>query len=222
MKAAIIGTTGLIGGHLLRLLSVDEYYEKVNSISRRPMDIGHSRIKNYTINFDAMGNYKDAFNVDVVFCTLGTTIKKAGSQEEFRKVDYEYVLESAKISKEMGVSKFLVVTALGSDANSMIFYNKVKGEIENALSSLSLPYLGVFQPSLLLGERGEVRTGEKVGEIFMGALSFVFIGPLKKYKAIKAETVARSMIKISKMDKKGIEFIESDKIEEISKESINF
>jgi uncharacterized protein YbjT (DUF2867 family) len=216
MKASVIGSTGLVGGHLLRLLANDKSFSEVYSIARRSQDIQHNRIKSIAIDFDNLERYKSSLTTDIVFCALGTTIKKAGSKEQFIKVDYDYVLNSAKICKENGVSKFLVVTALGSDPNSLVFYNQVKGKLEQELGNLQLPFLGIFRPSLLLGERGEVRTGEKFGEILLGGLSFALQGPLRKFRAIRAEDVARAMIQISKEPLSGVNIYESDKIQSIA------
>lgn len=216
MKASVIGSTGLVGGHLLRLLANNKKFSLVNSLARKSTDIQHSRIQSFSVDFDNIEKFQNAFTVDVAFCALGTTIKKAGSKEQFAKVDFDYVLNCAKVCKAQGVPKFLVVTALGSDPNSLVFYNQIKGKLEQELKNLQLPFLGIFRPSLLLGERGEMRVGEKLGEVVLGGMSIFLQGPLKKYRAIHAEEVARAMIHISLAEKTGVETYESDQIQEIA------
>ena len=152
------------------------------------------------------------FKVDRVFCCLGTTIKVAGSKEAFYKVDYTYVVESARIAKSMGVAGFSVVTAMGSNSKSRIFYNRVKGEVESSLESLGFSSLQIFRPSLLLGERKDFRRGEKIGGVISRAFSFAFVKSLKKYKPIQGILVAKSMLAHAKSPKIGLEIIESDKM----------
>lgn len=147
-----------------------------------------------------------------MFCCLGTTIKVAGSKEAFYKVDYTYVIESARIAKSMGVAGFSVVTAMGSNSKSRIFYNRVKGEVEASLQSLGFPSLQIFRPSLLIGERKEFRRGEKIGAAISSAFSFAFIKGLKKYKPVQGSLVAKSMLAYAKSQKTGLEIIESDKM----------
>lgn len=132
-------------------------------------------------------------NVDVVFCTLGTTMKAAKTQEAFRKVDYEYPLALAEWAKSKGVAHYLVVTALGASSSSMFFYSRVKGELQEKLAKLEQLIVHVFQPSLLLGERKTARRGESIGAWFSKSLQFMMVGPLRKYRAIKGEDVARAM-----------------------------
>lgn len=132
---------------------------------------------------------------DVVFCTLGTTIKIAKTREAFRRVDYEYPFMLAECAQHISASVFSVVTSMGADSGSRIFYSRVKGELQDALAGLRLPNIHVFQPSLLLGERHDVRPGEAFGAIASKGLAFAMIGPLRKYRPIKGEDVARAMVK---------------------------
>jgi uncharacterized protein YbjT (DUF2867 family) len=156
---------------------------------------------------------------DDVFCCLGTTIGVAGSQENFRKVDFDYPLQVAEICLKNGAQQFLLVSAMGANAASSIFYNKVKGEIENAIDKLNYSSLQIFQPSLLLGNRKEVRVGELIGKVVMKGLGFLFIGPIKKYKAIEAETVAKAMVKAALQAKKEKRVFQSDEIASLGKSS---
>lgn len=179
-------------------------------------DFKHPKIRFQKIQFDKLEESAAFLKADHVFSCLGTTIKKAGSEEEFRKVDYDYVVNSAKISLQNGAKKIFIVSALGADKNSLIFYSRVKGEMEEAVTALSYQSIFFFRPSLLLGERAEVRNGEKMGEFFGNLISFALIGPFKKYKPIKAISVAKAMFISAKGDVKGVKIMDSDEIEEIA------
>ena len=168
------------------LLEYSQYNDDINSfhLSEELID----EIKEVLTDYSNLQNLKDEFICDSLFIALGTTIKKAGSEEKFREVDYTYVLNSVKIAHELNVKNVLLVSSLGADPNSTIFYSRTKGEVERDTSSLGLNSFSIFRPSLLLGERNEFRPGEKIGEVVTGLFSFAFIGGLKKYKPISAET----------------------------------
>jgi uncharacterized protein YbjT (DUF2867 family) len=167
-------------------------------------------------DFDNLQHYEQLPIADTVFCCLGTTIKKAGSQEAFKKVDYDYPLALAKTMRNKGAAHFLIVTALGSDAQSMFFYNRVKGELEEALIGLQFPSLSIFQPSLLLGERKEQRLGEDFAKFFMPLITPLLAGSLRKYRAIQAADVAKAMLKIAMQPASGLCRYPSDEIQEIA------
>lgn len=195
MKTALIaGATGLTGHALLELILNHNAYEKCYVLSRRELNIQHPKL--HVILFDYANNvaYEQLPKVDEVFCCLGTTIKKAGSQEQFKKVDYEFPLQLGKHFQN-SIQAFHIITALGADANSSIFYNQVKGQIEKALENLAIPQLVIYRPSLLLGNRNENRFGEKLAQITFPLISWAFFGPLKKYKGILAVDVAKAMLK---------------------------
>ncbi|MFL6558760.1 MAG: oxidoreductase, partial [Bacillus sp. (in: firmicutes)] len=164
--------------------------------------------------------YRELFQVTDVFCCLGTTIKKAKSKEAFRKVDYEYPIEAAKIASVCGVEKFLIITAMGSNVKSKIFYNQVKGEIEESLGKLILPSVHIFRPSLLLGERTEFRFGEKIAANTSAVINALMVGPLRPYKAIEASNVAAAMAAVAESGKSGVNIYPSHEIEQIAKENI--
>ncbi|GBF51734.1 putative Ser/thr kinase-related protein [Leptospira ryugenii] len=192
----LLGGTGLVGSEVLKQLAAEKNFERVfvwlRSALETPVD---SRIQLQTVTWEDFQAGKVLFpKVDAVICCLGTTIKKAGSQDKFKEVDFEYPLLAAKLAKQNGAQSFLVVTALGSDANSAIFYNRVKGELEGELKQIGFPLLGIFRPSLLLGDRKEFRFGEKVGEYLSQILPFSWLG-LGKYAPVQAKTVAKAMLK---------------------------
>lgn len=210
--ALIVGASGLVGSFCLRLLLQSDRYEKVIAVGRKALPMQHPKLRQLVIDFDKLDIYKHSLIADDIYCTLGTTIKQAGSQEKFYQVDYTYVVKLATITAANFASQFLVVSALGANANSSFFYNRVKGQMENAVKPL--PFLGVhiFQPSLLLGPRKEKRTGEKIGAILMKGLGFLLAGPLKKYKAISAEAVAKAMLYAALQDGAGIKIHGSETI----------
>jgi uncharacterized protein YbjT (DUF2867 family) len=203
--ALLLGATGLVGGHLLELLLADATYRQVTVLVRRTLGRTHEKLREVVVDFDRLDDARAELAVDDVFCCLGTTIKKAGSQEAFRRVDHDYPLRAAELAQAAGAGRYLVVTAVGANAKSGIFYNRVKGELEEALRGLSFPRgVVIVRPSILLGERAESRPAEAVGMAVMRATAFAFAGPLKRYRAIKAEDVARALVAAARADTSGV------------------
>jgi uncharacterized protein YbjT (DUF2867 family) len=211
--AVIIGSTGLIGSELLNLLLESSQYAKVITFVKRDTGIKHPKLTQHIIDFDKPETYKELVVGDDFFCTIGTTINKAGSKKAFRKVDFEYPRQFAAFALQNKVQKYLIISSLSADANSGNFYLKTKGEIQDFLKDC----VAVLQPSLLLGNRTEFRFGEKVGAFFMKTLSFLFLGNLKKYKPIEGKTVAKALLKIAQINNTGFKIYESDVIQEIGK-----
>jgi len=199
--ALIAGASGLIGNQLLTVLLSSKYFTNVVSIGRRKVPIEHPKLKQYIVDFDKLEELK--IKVDFVFCCLGTTIKKAGSKEVFKKVDYQFPLVLIKYAFEMGAKSFHLVTAMGANAQSAIFYNKIKGLVEDEISKVPIKQIHIYRPSLLLGKREEKRFMEGLSQVVMSALGFLFIGSLKNYRAIKAERVAAFMSQSATSDEEG-------------------
>lgn len=216
MKTALlVGATGLVGGHVLEQLLEDTYFDKVIVLTRKTLGSNHPKLKEVIVNFDQLENYKSDIKADIVFCCLGTTIKTAGSQEAFKKVDYEYPLRVAEIAKQNGTSSFLIITALGSAKSSIIFYNRVKGEVEEAIGKLNFDAFHILQPSLIIGERKDSRMGEGLAQKLSPVYDTLMFGPLTKYKSIKAEQIAKAMIHYSKSETKGIMRHESGELQKV-------
>jgi uncharacterized protein YbjT (DUF2867 family) len=215
--ALIVGATGLIGKCCLYELLENTSYTKVIALVRKPLAIKHHQLQQFMVNFDELDTLTNELVADDVFCCLGTTIKVAGSQENFRKVDLEYPLTVAELTLHNGATQFLLVSAMGANAQSSIFYNRVKGEVEERIGALGFRSFHIFQPSLLLGARKEFRLGEIIVKAVMKGLSFLFIGPIKKYKAIPGATVAKAMVTIALQQKEGVYTYESDSISSILK-----
>jgi uncharacterized protein YbjT (DUF2867 family) len=211
--ALLVGATGLVGGHCLNYLLKDDKYHQIVALTRRNLDFRNPKLEQYIVDFDRLENYTDQIKADDIFCCLGTTIKKAGSQEAFRHVDYHYPLQIAKLAVKNGARQFLLISSLGANKDSKIFYNRVKGEIEAAIREIPFYGIQIFRPSLLVGERAESRMGEKAGEFVLKMLKPVIIGNWKKYRAITAENVAKAMVEIAKTDLKGIHIYESNQIQ---------
>ena len=203
-EITLFGSTGLIGGLLLKLLVNDSDFKKINVVSRKSFSLNHKKIIHKTIDFsDYKSLSKSVQNSKIVFAAIGTTQSKVkGDKKEYRKTDFDILYNIAKACKENRVESFLFVSSSGADINSNNFYLKLKGEIEKSILNLNLSSTSIFRPSLLLGKRKEKRFGEKIAQILMPCFSFLMP---ENYKPIKANLVARSMINVSKSFKPGFE-----------------
>ena len=205
--ALIIGASGMVGKQLVQQLLEDPRYEKITALIRTPLDVRDDKLVQVRYDFD----WPDADLAigDELYCCVGTTIKKAGSQAAFRKVDYDCIVETAKIALGNGTKKIAVISSIGADKDSNIFYNKVKGETEEALRKLNYEACYILRPSLLMGARDELRMGELVGKLAMSAFSFAMP---KKYKGIESDQVAKAMIALMHSNKTGFQILESDEL----------
>jgi uncharacterized protein YbjT (DUF2867 family) len=202
MKTALIaGASGLVGGHLLSLLLESEQYEKIISIGRRNLNIEQNKLTQRIVDFNNL-DLEDQ-NVDDIFCCLGTTMKKAGSKEKFRLVDFQYPINIASYFLSKGAKRFLLVSAMGAKASSSVFYNSVKGEVEIAINKLGYYRTDVFRPSLLLGNRSESRFAEVIGKVVMTTFGLLLVGSLKNYKAINSVKVAKAMLYFAQEESNG-------------------
>lgn len=212
----LIGASGLVGGEVLHRLLVAPEYEKIILLNRReiPAVSGHPKVAQYLIDFNQLARFRARFVADEIICTLGTTIKQAGTRSNFRLVDFEYPRQIAQIARENGVAHFLIVTASGANPKSKIFYNRVKGEIETAIREMNFPRTSIFRPSLLLGTRAEKRQGEKIAQKLSPILTFLL--PLK-YQPVHAEVVAQAMLTVAQQSGTGFRIYESDAIQQLGK-----
>lgn len=154
MKNALIaGATGLVGGYVLRRVLAHPSYSRVEILVRRELPVRDSKLTQRVVDFERLNAGVTGIAAHDVFCCLGTTIGKAGSQEAFRRVDYDYPLALARVAKTAGAGKLLMVSALGADPKSSVFYNRLKGEVEHAIAATGLPATYFFRPSLLMGPR---------------------------------------------------------------------
>jgi uncharacterized protein YbjT (DUF2867 family) len=211
-RALLLGASGLVGGHCLDKLLNDDAYGKVLTLGRRLLPLEHPKLEQHVVDFARLAEFASLVRGEDIFSCLGTTIKKAGTREAFRLVDYTYQYEAARIASQAGAEQLLLVSSLGADARSSIFYNRVKGELEDAVSGLPLSGIQIFRPSLLLGERAEFRRGERVSEYAMKTFSFLMVGPLEKYRPVQASAVAAAMLKVAGEHPAGVNVFESDRI----------
>lgn len=209
--ALVIGASGLVGEATVKQLLQSQHYSKVIALTRKPLAINNSKFENPVVNFDKPEQY-NKIKADDVYCAMGTTITKAGSQAAFKKVDYEIPMQVANWALQNGATQFILVSSLGADAQSAVFYSRTKGELEVALKALSYKSLLIFRPSILLGDRKEKRTGEAIGRFVAEKLSFLFAGPLGKYKGTPATLLATAMIKLANEGNTGARIIENDEI----------
>jgi uncharacterized protein YbjT (DUF2867 family) len=216
MKTAlIIGSTGLIGSDLVKLLLANSDYSKVIAFSKRGIDLKHPKLEVQIIDFDKPDTFINSIKGDDFFCAIGTTIKQAGSKEAFRKVDYEYPKQFASIAAKNGIKQFLLISSLGADSTSNNFYLKTKGDIEDFLKNTPFKSVAIVRPSLLLGNREEFRLGEKLGGFLMKTFSFLFVWKLKNYKPIQSDTVAKALEQLAKNETAGFNIYNSAEIENI-------
>jgi uncharacterized protein YbjT (DUF2867 family) len=217
-SALLVGASGLVGGHCLHSVLQEPSYTQVIALVRHPLSVVHEKLIQHVVDFNDLETFGELLYTSDVYCCLGTTIKKAGTQEAFRKVDFDYPIKLAALTQHCGASQFLLISSLGADSRSRIFYSRVKGEVEEAIRKISFTSFHVFRPSLLLGERQEQRIGEKVGAAAMTALKPVLIGSLKKYRSIHARDVARAMVRVAQKNLIGLNIFESQRIQEIANE----
>ncbi|WP_338871996.1 oxidoreductase [Spirosoma sp. SC4-14] len=206
--ALVVGATGLIGNLLTHQLVDSPSYEKVKVLVRKSLNWQHPRLQEVQFDFDHPNGLLT--QADDIFCCLGTTMKKAGSKDAFRKVDHQYPLEIARLGLANGAKQLAIVTAMGADERSMFFYNRVKGEVERDLTALNYPTLLIFRPSLLLGDRGEKRFGEQLAESAMRLFNPVIPA---KYKGVEATKVATAMLTTMQQGIVGKRVFESDQLQ---------
>ena len=211
--AIVAGASGLVGAHCLRRLLASGLHEHVVAFVRGPLNVTHKRLEQRTIDYERLGRMSAFPRVQDVFCCLGTTMKKAGSEEAFRKVDYEYVVRLAETSLRTGADHFYLVSAVGSDPKSRVFYSRVKGEAEDSVAKLGFAGLHIFRPSFLLGHRPEKRPGEEFGIAAARFFSIALVGPARKYRPIKADTVARAMVYVARERPAGTHIYAADEME---------
>lgn len=206
-SVALLGATGLVGRHVLDFLASDPHFSRVVVLARRKFaEAMAPRVEGHLVDLEKLEERPDLLGVDQVICALGTTIKAVGgSQERFRDVDLGIPLTAARIARQQGARHFLLVSAIGANAGSRVFYSRVKGELEDALRTLGFRSVTIVRPSLLLGARAEFRLGEAV------AKRFAFLVP-GRYRPVEARDVAARLVRAAKEDVPGLHILESDEI----------
>ena len=208
-----MGATGLTGSHLLVRLLEDNHYQKLVIYVRKTTGIRHPKLTEILIDYDTC---EDSVAADDVFCCLGTTIKKAKTKDAFTKVDLVYPVKVAQQQKKAGSKKFLVISAMGANSSSAIFYSRVKGEMEAQLQQIGYDSLFIFRPSFITGNRKENRSGESMGIWLFKLISPLLLGPLKKYRPVSADSIAKCMLVMAESENKGTRVLLSDEIAVLS------
>ena len=205
MKTALLaGATGLIGSQLLPLLLNSERYDKVIVVGRRAVPTIHPKLVQVVTELDKLEDVRLKLIADDVYCCLGTTMAQAGSKEAFFKVDFLYVVQLAALAAGNFAAQFMVVSSMGADAESRIYYSRVKGEMEAAVRQTPFRAIHIFRPSLLLGERTAPRLGERLGAVGLRLLRPLLRGPLQKYQPVTGAAVATAMLRAAEQDGDGV------------------
>lgn len=221
---AILGSTGLIGHHLLDLLLADNDVDTVRILVRRPVQRTHPKLEVKLVNFEDLESVKLAIDgCQAVFCAIGTTQKKVkGDRQQYLKIDFDIPVKTARLCKEVGCETFAIVTAVGANSKSGNFYLKLKGHVEDAIKLIGLQSVHIFQPSQLLGDRKESRPLEWV---FMGlgkVFSPLLLGSWRRFRPIKAETVAKAMVAAARLQTPGFYRYTYDAILNLETKDSNF
>lgn len=213
--AIILGATGLTGGHLLNLLLKDNRYEKIKLFSRSSVGFSNPKIEEYLIDLFELEKHKKNFQADEVFCCIGTTKAKTPDVETYRKIDYGIPFAAAKLCKEKNINTCIVISAMGANPESKVFYNKTKGEMERDVLKLKIPNTYILQPGLIGGERDEKRLGESIAKFF-----FKILNPIipKSYRSISPDTIAKAMVVLANQGFSHIR-IKNQTIKEIAKDA---
>lgn len=216
-KAILIGATGLIGKALIRTLTNDSDYSEVILIARKKIENLPSKFKLIQLNFDEIEKYKSEIKGDVLFSTLGTTLKTAGSKEAQYKIDFDYQFNVAKIASENAVKNLVLLSSAGANSKSSIFYSRMKGELDEAVQKLKFDHVSIIRPSMLVGKREEFRLSEK---IFTPLAYIVNIIPFaRKYRPIKDSIVAQAMINALKFNPSAYKIYELEDVFKLSSKS---
>ncbi|MFD1884779.1 oxidoreductase [Paenibacillus wenxiniae] len=215
--ALVAGATGLVGRSLVDILVHEQTYDRIRILVRQT--VAHwqpyPQVEQIVTDYDHLEQQAGTWHATDVYCCLGTTIKKAGSQERMYQIDVTYPLRLAELARQQGAEHFLLISAMGADANSRIFYSRIKGELEQQLSRLGYPSLSIVQPSLLLGDREEFRPGERTAAVAARVLSPLLRGSLSKYKPIQATTVAQAMYRLALKRKAGVKVYSSHELQQL-------
>jgi len=217
MKSAILlGATGLTGGYVLNLLLSNDQYHKVIVFSRRDIEVKHDKLQVIICDLLDLEEQRENFKADEVYVCIGTTNNKTPNKKLYRDIDFGIPVTAAQLCRENMIDNITIMSSLGANANSTVFYPKIKGEMEQSVLHMEIPNTYILRPSIIMGPRKERRFGETMGKMIAFFIAPLMRGPLKKYKGIHSEDIAKAMINLNsgKSNIKGI--IESDTIQEIA------
>src|SRR5229473_6585421 len=209
-NAVVAGGTGLVGTELLKLLDQERRYGRITSLVRQET-VAAGRVENRVVSFDDLDR-SELPEVDDAYCCLGTTRRVAGSDDAFRKVDFDYVLAYARAAHRAGAVRFLLVSATGANVESRFLYTRVKGQVEAAVTTLGFHVVGVVRPSFLIGRRAKARGRETAAIVLSRAITPIMVGPLRRFRPIEARTVAAGLIHLAFNAPEGVSVLSSEKI----------
>jgi uncharacterized protein YbjT (DUF2867 family) len=215
--AIILGATGLTGGILLQKLIEDKDYSSIKLFSRTKIEGLPSKVTQYIGDLLDLEQFKADFKAHQVFCCIGTTASKTPDKTVYKKIDYGIPVAAAKLAKVNGIDTFVVISSMGANANSSIFYNKTKGEMERDVKQQNISRTFILRPSLIGGQREERRLLEKIGLVIFKVLQPLFIGKLKQYKITEPDHIAQAMINLSNSTSYAEVIITSTDIKRITK-----
>ena len=212
MNALVLGATGFTGRKLTERLLADNTFFRVSVLSRNSTGISHAKLEERIIDFDQLDSKVIPDGVDLVYCCLGSTIKKAKTKRNFRRIDYSYVTQLAELCRNKGVKYFHLISSIGANPQSIFFYQKVKGEVEEYLKGLQFESLVIYRPSVIYGGRKEFRLFESFAAWISRNFKFLFVGKLQRILAITGDQLAACMHNRSKQNQPGVTVIESEEI----------
>lgn len=195
--AALLGASGATGKKLLARLLADPAYGEVIAVGRRETGISHPKLENRVVDFDRLGEGLPGAHVDDAYCTFGTTIRIAGSQAAMTRIDHEYVVAFAGACQAAGAARFAYLSAANADANSSVFYSRLKGRTEEALKAMGFADLGIFRPGMIVAQRDNRRWLEEMLFPMLPLLDRLMFGEFKKYRSIPVETLAQAISRFS-------------------------
>jgi uncharacterized protein YbjT (DUF2867 family) len=214
--AIILGATGLTGSLLLRRLIADDSYSTIKLFSRRTTGNPSPKIKEFIGDILQLEQFKNDFTADVVYCCVGTTSAKTKDRVIYKAIDFGIPFTAAKLAKENSIPTFLVISSMGANTRSKIFYSRTKGEMEQAVLDQKIPHTYILRPSLILGDRNESRMAENAGAFIMKLAGSLLVGKLKTYRAIEADRIAAAMISLAQ-SKPDLRIVKSDILQEMGK-----
>ena len=212
--AILLGATGLTGRLLLTRLVADDSYVSIKLFSRRASGNKSPKIKEFIGDTLQLESFKNDFTADEVFCCIGTTSAKTKDRTVYKAIDFGIPFTASKLAKDNNIPTFLVISSMGANTKSNIFYSRTKGEMEQAVLSQNIPNTYILRPSLIMGERDQRRIGERVGAVLLKLTSVFLVGRLKKYRAIEADCIASAMIHLA-TSKPDMQIVSSDNIQEL-------
>ncbi len=215
MKAILIGATGLIGRALLNALLLDDSFSEVKVLTRRTTGVKHEKLIEEIVDFDQIKVSGIALNSEVLFSTLGTTLKTAGTKERQWEIDYDMQFNTAELASKAGIKKLVLLSSAGANAKSKVFYSRMKGELDEAVQNLNFEQVSIIRPSMLAGKREEFRWMEKIFTPIMYAFSWV--PGIRKFRPIKDVIVAKAMINAAKNQEKNYAVYELQGVFDLAK-----